>query len=130
MEGGEYNMSFSEKLRSIRKENKYSVKEISEFTGIPYRSLQSYEMGVRTPSIEVLIKLSEFFKVTSDYLLDIEVDNSKEENENMLSEADEVFIKQTQEQLIQILKQKQNEINRLKKEIEILKAEKVDTNIN
>ena len=40
------------------------------------------------------------------------------------------FLKQNQDQLIQVLKQKQNEIDRLKKEIEILKAEKVDANIN
>ena len=117
-------MSFSEKLRSIRKGKKYSLRDISENTGIPYRSLQSYEMGVRTPSIEVLIKLSEFFQVTADYLLDIDSNTDEEKKNSVLSETDEAFVKQIQQQLINILKQKQDEIDRLKKEIEILKAEK------
>ena len=84
-------MSFSEKLRSIRKGKKYSLRDISENTGIPYRSLQSYEMGVRTPSIEVLIKLSEFFQVTADYLLDIDSNTDEEKKNSVLSETDEAF---------------------------------------
>ena len=70
-----------------------------------------------------------------------EVDNctdiEKLATENNFSVDDEEFLKQNQEQLVKLLKdkqseleEKQNEINRLKKEIEILKAEKVDTNIN
>ena len=114
-------MSFPEKLRSIRKELKYSVKEISEHTGIPYRSLQSYEMGTRKPSIEVLVKLSDFFQVSSDYLLDIETEKPEEKNISGLSKSDEEFVMQNQEQLIQILKEKQSEIDKVKKENQELK---------
>ena len=122
-------MSFAETLKTLRKERKTTKREICEKTGIAVRSYQSYESEERTPSIDVLNKIADYYNVTTDFLLG-RSERIQIVTDNGLTDSDEEFLKQNQEQLIQILKQKQNEIDRLKKEIEILKAEKVDTNIN
>ena len=122
-------MSFAETLKTLRKERKTTKREICEKTGIAVRSYQSYESEERTPSIDVLNKIADYYNVTTDFLLG-RSERIQIVTDNGLTDSDEEFLKQNQDQLIQVLKQKQNEINRLKKEIEILKAEKVDTNIN
>ena len=122
-------MSFAETLKVLRKERKTTKREICEKTGIAVRSYQSYESEERTPSIDVLNKIADYYNVTTDFLLG-RSDSIQIVIDNGLTDSDEEFLKQNQDQLIQVLRQKQNEINRLKKEIEILKAEKVDTNIN
>ena len=86
----------------------------------------------------MLTKLADFYNVTLDYIMGREVIQEVDERSdiekivagNNLTVADEDFLKQNQEQLIQILKQKQEEIDRLKKENEMLRAEKVDTSVN
>ena len=122
-------MSFAETLKVLRKERKTTKRKLCEKTGIAVRSYQSYESEERTPSIDVLNKIADYYNVTTDFLLG-RSDSIQIVIDNGLTDSDEEFLKQNQDQLIQVLKQKQNEINRLKKEIEILKAEKVDTNIN
>jgi len=122
-------MSFAETLKTHRKERKTTKREICEKTGIAVRSYQSYESEERTPSIDVLNKIADYYNVTTDFLLG-RSERIQIVTDNGLTDSDEEFLKQNQDQLIQVLKQKQNEIDRLKKEIEILKAEKVDTNIN
>lgn len=122
-------MSFAETLKTLRKERKTTKREICEKTGIAVRSYQSYESEERTPSIDVLNKIADYYNVTTDYLLG-RSEVSPIISNNGLSVADEEFLKQNQDQLIQLLKQKQNEIDKLKKRIEELEAEKVDTSIN
>ena len=122
-------MSFAETLKVLRKERKTTKREICEKTGIAVRSYQSYESEERTPSIDVLNKIADYYNVTTDYLLG-RSEVSPIISNNGLSVADEEFLKQNQDQLIQLLKQKQNEIDKLKKRIEELEAENVDTSIN
>lgn len=56
-------------LRSLRKEKKLTLKELEEKTNISYANLSRYENGTRNITNSAIIKLTEFFDVTSDYLL-------------------------------------------------------------
>ena len=62
-------MNFSEKLRETRLENKYTQKEVAEQIGISVTCYAGYEQGYREPDFKTLIKISKFFKVSTDYLL-------------------------------------------------------------
>ena len=105
---------------------------------MPKTNLSELETGKRKIGLSVLTKLADFYNVTLDYIMGREVIQEVDERSdiekivagNNLTVADEDFLKQNQEQLIQILKQKQEEIDRLKKENEMLRAEKVDTSVN
>ena len=60
---------FAERLKSLRKEKRYSSKEIAEYLGIGQRAYLYYESAVHYPDVPGLIKLADFFEVSTDYLL-------------------------------------------------------------
>lgn len=57
------------RIKDLRQEMKLSMKETAAKLGIPYTTYVNYEKGYREPNSETLIKLSEFFGVTIDYLI-------------------------------------------------------------
>lgn len=57
------------RLKEIRTQRKLSQKEVADYLGISDVSYGRYESGNREPSIEMLIKLSDLFKVTIDYIV-------------------------------------------------------------
>ena len=64
---------FSKRIKKLRGEK--SQQEVADKIGISRVSLGYYESGDRKPDIEVLSKLSNYFNVTTDYLLGLS-DNS------------------------------------------------------
>ena len=62
-------MSFSIKLKELRKLKGVSQKDVALFLNIGERAYQNYEYGNREPSIKTLVSLAKYFKVTLDYLL-------------------------------------------------------------
>ena len=60
---------FSERLKSLRKEKRYKQKEMADLLGCTDRNYQKMEYGkTNVPSL-TLIKLADFFEVSTDYLL-------------------------------------------------------------
>lgn len=57
------------RLKFLREERNWNMKEAAEQLGIPYTTYISYEKGEREPNSEMLIKLSDFFNVSVDYLI-------------------------------------------------------------
>ncbi len=62
----------NEKLKQLRKEKGVSQKEISSAIGITLSAYSNYEQGIREPSIDIIIKLCKYFKVSADYLIGLE----------------------------------------------------------
>lgn len=60
---------FAERLKSLRKERRWSSKEMAEYLGVSQRAYLYYESGTNYPNIPGLLKLADFFDVTTDYLL-------------------------------------------------------------
>ena len=58
-----------ERLKRLRKENGVSQKEVADYIGVSVIAYSNYEQGIREPSLDVLLKLSDFFDTTCDYLL-------------------------------------------------------------
>lgn len=65
-------MNFGEKLKLLRTGQKLSQRELAERLGVAKSVVSYYESGDRYPSYDVLIKIAHLFRVTTDYLLDIE----------------------------------------------------------
>ena len=58
------------RLRNIRQQRGLTIKEVSERSGISYRTIQSYELKDRKPAIiDTLISLSRSLGVSVDYLI-------------------------------------------------------------
>lgn len=60
---------FGSRLREVRLEHGYTLKQVAEGIGVTLRAVCNYELGDREPSFEILIKICRFFDVSADYLL-------------------------------------------------------------
>lgn len=57
-------------LKTLRKARGYtSAKDFCKAIGISFSTYQNYESGSRVPTVEMLIKIADFYGVTTDYLL-------------------------------------------------------------
>ncbi len=59
-----------ENLKAIREDRDIKQKDIAKFLNVSQNTYSQYETGVISLTAEVLIKLSDFYNVSIDYLLD------------------------------------------------------------
>lgn len=59
------------RLKDLREESKLTVAQLATETGFSKSAIQYWESGQRVPSVAVLIKLAQYFGVTTDYILDL-----------------------------------------------------------
>ena len=64
-------VNFGEKLKQLRTDAGMTQAELASRLNVANSVVSYYELHERTPSPEVLIKLSGIFHVTTDYLLGI-----------------------------------------------------------
>lgn len=57
-------------LRAIREDNDIKQKDIAKFLNVSQNTYSQYETGVISLTAEILIKLSDYYNVSIDYLLD------------------------------------------------------------
>lgn len=62
-------MSFSEKIRLIRNENRLSQEELADRLGVSRQTVSKWELGNAYPEIDKLIAISNVYQVSIDYLL-------------------------------------------------------------
>ncbi len=70
-------MEFKDIIKTLRKENHLTQEELAIKVDLRRSTYANYERGIRTPSPELLKKLSELFDVSIDYLLGYEDKNTK-----------------------------------------------------
>lgn len=60
------------KLKELREENCYTQSQVAKYLNIKQNTYSQYENEKRQLPIDVLIKLAKFYKVTTDYILELE----------------------------------------------------------
>lgn len=74
------------RIKKLRKEKALTQKELSEILGLDQTTVSKWELGKAIPDSAMLIRLSDFFDVSTDYLLGISSlyypDKIKNLNEN------------------------------------------------
>ena len=65
-------MVLHERLRELRTEKQLTQKELAEVIDVDPTIISKWELGRKRPVYEDLIKLSNFFDVSTDYLLGLE----------------------------------------------------------
>lgn len=63
---------FCERLKLLRIEKKLSQPELAQLIGVSKSMISFWENGINEPTISNLIKLSQVFDVSTDYLLGLE----------------------------------------------------------
>ena len=69
------------RIRDLREDLDLRQTDVAKATGIDQKTLSNYETGKTNPDSYSIIKLSEFFHVTTDYLLgysDCDIKNNKD----------------------------------------------------
>jgi len=61
--------TFSEKIKHLRKNKNVTQKHLAVEIGLSERTYQHLEAGSTVPTVDTLIKLCNYFNVSSDYLL-------------------------------------------------------------
>ena len=64
-----YEIMEFENIRSLRIDNNYTQKQIAEYLGISQNTYSQYEIGVLNYPVDAVIRLADFYGVSTDYLL-------------------------------------------------------------
>ncbi len=67
---------FGENLKKLRKGRSMTQSELGSKIGLSKAVISKYETGLGYPSFDVLIRIAQFFGVTTDYLLGVAGDRS------------------------------------------------------
>ncbi len=62
-------MYYYRRLRELREDNDLVQKEIANFLGIDQRVYSNYEIGKREIPTHFVIRLADFYKTSTDYIL-------------------------------------------------------------
>lgn len=62
-------MSLGKKLRILRNNKQIERQQLADAVGITYHALSKYETDERDPDYETLVRIADYFNVTTDYLL-------------------------------------------------------------
>lgn len=62
-------MEYTIILKNLREENKLTQKEIANILNCSQTAYSKYEQGIRELPLSALIKLSKYYKVSTDYIL-------------------------------------------------------------
>lgn len=60
---------FQERLKKLRNERNVSQDTVGKSLNIGGRTIGNYESGERLPSLDTLVKLADYYEVSTDYLL-------------------------------------------------------------
>ena len=60
---------FVKRLRELREEKGITQEKVATHLGVARTTYSNYEQGLREPPINTLVKMSDLFDVTVDYLL-------------------------------------------------------------
>lgn len=63
---------FCDRLKTLRIENKMSQPDLAKLVGVSNGMISFWENGINEPTITNLIKLSQIFEVSTDYILGLE----------------------------------------------------------
>lgn len=69
-------MKFGDKIRFLRRKANMNQTELAKKLGVGTSTVGSWETNIREPDFRILVKLSEIFNVSIDYLLNSHNDNS------------------------------------------------------
>lgn len=66
-----------DRIKQLRLENGLTQTQLAKETGFSQSAIAAWEAGERMPSADAIIKLANYFEVTTDYLLGLSDDDNK-----------------------------------------------------
>lgn len=85
-------LELGEKIKRLRESRDWSQADLARRSGITKSAISTYELGMRTPSADVVCAFAKVFGISADYLLGI-AERRTIEVEG-LSEHDEALVRE------------------------------------
>ncbi len=85
-------LNLGQKVKRLRESREWSQADLARKAGVTKSAISTYELGLRTPSADVVCAFAKAFGVSADYLLGI-AERRTVEVEG-LSERDEVLVRE------------------------------------
>lgn len=85
-------LDLGQKVKKLRESRDWSQAELARRVGVTKSAISTYELGIRTPSADVVRAFAKVFGVSADYLLGL-AERRAVEVEG-LSERDEALIRE------------------------------------
>ena len=82
-------MILGDKILQLRKQNGWSQEELAAQLGVSRQSVSKWESGTSIPDLERILKISQIFGVSTDYLLKDEMEEASEEVKFVIEEEEE-----------------------------------------
>lgn len=70
-----------DRLKQLRQEKKITQSELSKALNVAKTTIASYEQGINEPGLSMLVKISQYFDVTTDYLIGLSEGRSVDNQE-------------------------------------------------
>ena len=77
-------MEFKDKLLELRKSHHLSQQQLADQLNVSRQSISKWELGESQPDLHNLVRLSEIFQISTDYLLKDEFNNSENEKKSSI----------------------------------------------
>lgn len=61
--------SFSLRLKELRKTNNLTLEQLGKNIGSTKATMSNFETGQKKPSLDMIIKIADYFQVSIDYLV-------------------------------------------------------------
>lgn len=85
-------MTTIDRILLLRDEQNLTSKEVETGAGLANSSISQWKRGRGKPSLDNIVKLSQFFNVSADYLLGLSTQRSAIEYEISLSDEDSILL--------------------------------------
>lgn len=85
-------MSLSQKIQTLRKNRNLTQEALADQLNVSRQALSKWELGVSTPEADKIVQLSEFFNVSTDYLLKDNITNEHKPQTTLISPSFSVIL--------------------------------------
>lgn len=98
-------MSIGSKIKTLRRAKELTQEELAEVLGVSSKAVSQWECGRTAPDISQLPVLCNFFEVTADELLGIDVSRKTAERDKIIAEVMALSKNGRSEELLAVLKE-------------------------
>lgn len=95
--------NIGEKIKELRRKNNMTQEQLAEYLWVTYQTVSKWETGVTSPDISLLPAICNFFNITSDELLCIDIKKKTEKINSLLVEAQNYSVRGYYEEAREIL---------------------------
>jgi len=98
-----------EKIKNLRKKSNVTQEKLADYLGVTFQAVSRWESGISYPDLEMLPAIANYFSVTTDELLGVDIMNKQEKINAILAQLRENFSKGFIDKNIEICRSAVNE---------------------